>query len=240
MMVRLFLVLAGSGLTLAASAQETLILSDARIAPSAQEIAFSAARGKEFFVFEQRLAAGSKAVRISSEAPGFDCFAPAYSPDGRYLLYLKQPTAVTKKTNFADVILYDRQLHTNQQITSSKQNIRQALFSADGKRIVYTAAGFFGSYSPVGPKAPHELDLHSMTLAGADHVQHSRIKAYALGNLARLQAPGTYLMNIYDPRQKLSGTYAYTLSDSINFKLVKDKVAAEHQLDHLPNLTASS
>lgn len=145
-----------------------------------------------------------------------------------------------KKTNYADVILYDRQLRTTQQLTTGQQNIRQALFSTDGKRVVYVAAGFFGSYSPVGPKTAHELNLYSMTLTGNNHVQHTHLKAYLLGNLALFQSPDTYLLNINDPRQKLSGTYVYALSDSTGFKLVKDKTADEHHLDYLPNFTVST
>ena len=240
MMIRLFLVLASTSLSCTADAQKAFILNDARVDPGAQEIAFSAAGSKEFAVFEQSLLTSSKAIKVSPESLGFDCFAPAYSPDGKYLLYLKQPTAKTKKSNYADVILYDRQLRTTQQLTTGQQNIRQALFSADGKRVVYIAAGFFGSYSPVGPKTAHELDLHSMTLTGNDHVQHTHLKAYLLGNLALLQSPDTYLLNINDPRQKLSGTYVYTLSDSTGFKLVKDKTADEHLLNYLPNFTVST
>lgn len=234
------MVLVGIGLSWTASAQKALILSDAKVAPSAQEIAFSAARGEEFSVFEQSLLTNSNAIKVSLEAPGFHCFAPAYSPDGKYLLYLKQPIATTKKSHYSDVILYDRQLRTSRPLTTGQQNIREALFSADGKRVVYVAAGFFGSYSPVGPKAAHELDLHSMTLEGTDHVQHSHIKAYLLGNLALLQAPNTYLLNINHPRLKLMGTYAYSLSDSTDFKLVKDKIADEHHLSYLPNIIASA
>ena len=97
MMVRLYLILASTSLSWTANAQKALILSDARVDPSAQEIAFSAAGGKEFSVFEQSLLTSSKAIKVSPEAPGFHCFTPAYSPDGKYLLYLKQPTARTKK-----------------------------------------------------------------------------------------------------------------------------------------------
>lgn len=238
--VRPLLILAGISLGEAASAQKAIILSDARVSPSAQEIALSAAEGLNYAVYEQSLIADSKAAKISIDAPGFHCFAPAYSPDGNYLLYLKEPTSTNKKSIYADVVLYDRQHRTSQQLTTGQQNIRQALFSADGKRIIYIAAGFFGSYSPVGPKAAHELDLHSMTLDGNNHVQHTHLKAYLLGNLALLQAPDTYLLNINDPRQKLSGTYVYSFSDSTTFKLVKDKVADEHLLSYLPNLATSS
>lgn len=240
MTARASLILVGLSLAGAARAQKALILSDAKVSPAAQEIAFSAAKGSGFSVYEQALLAEGKAVRISQEVAGFDCFAPAYSPDGQYLLYLKQPRATTKESNYADVVLYDRQRRTSQQLTTGQQNIRQALFSADGTRIVYIAAGFFGSYSPVGPKAAHELDLHSMALDGSSRVQHTHLKAYLLGNLALLQAPNTYLLNINDPRQKLSGTYVYSFADSTSFKLVKDKIADEHQLSYLPNLTTSS
>ena len=47
MMVRQFLVLVSTSLSWTSNAQKALILSDARVEPSAQEIAFSAAGGKE-------------------------------------------------------------------------------------------------------------------------------------------------------------------------------------------------
>ena len=222
-----------------ACAQRAIILSDARVDPSALKMAFSAAQAKSFAVYEQSLDPNGKALKISSDAPDFHCYAPAYSPDGNFLLYLKQPTKTTRKSNYADIILYNRQSQIGKQLTDGKKNIRQALFSPDGKRIVYIEAGFFGSYSPVGPKAAHELDVHSMTLEGTDLIQHSSIKAYSLGDMSLLQAPDTYLVNVNNSRLNLSGTYAYTLSDASSFKLIKDKVASEHQLNYLPNLTVS-
>ena len=238
-MVRHLLTVALSGFCLQGFAQKGLILSNAQVAPDAQKFSFSATAGTAFSIYEQPLGTEGRAEKISVDAPAFHCFAPAYSADGKYLLYLKEPTATSKKSNYADVMLYDRQLHTTTALTAGQQNITQALFSPDGKRIVYIAAGFFGSYSPVGPKAAHELDVYSMALDGTAPIQHSHIKAYALGNIALLQAPGTYLLNIFDPRQKLSGTYAYSLTDSTRFQLVKDQVAAAHGLSHLPNLTTS-
>ena len=71
MTVRLFLILVGVSLGQAANAQKTLILSDAKVAPDAQKIAFSAAEGPAFSVYEQSLLANSKATKVSAEAPGF-------------------------------------------------------------------------------------------------------------------------------------------------------------------------
>jgi|GEM_PF-4372997 len=223
-----------------ARAQTGVILSDARVAPDAQKFALSATINGAFGVYEQPLAADSPAQKISPEAPAFHCFAPAYSPDGNYLLYLKSPLSKTKKVNYTDVILYNRQTRSSTQLTTGQQNIQQALFSPDGTRIVYTAAGFFGSYSPAGPKMAHELDVYSMALDGSSRRQHSAIKAYSLGTIAFLQAPDTYLLNISDIRHNLSGTYVFSLSDSTNFRLVKDSVAAAHQRDYIPNLTVSA
>lgn len=220
---------------------QRLVLSDAKVAPDAQHFAYSASTGKSFEIYEQALNTGiSKAMKVSETAPAFHCFAPAYSPDGRYLLFLKEPTATSKKSNYADIMLYDRQTHQTKALTAGQQNITQALFSPDGSRIVYAAAGFFGSYSPVGPKAAHELDVYSMALDGSGRVQHSHLQAYSLGNIVVLQSPATYLLTIFDPRKKLSGTYAYSLSDSTQFRLVKDSTTAAHQLNYLPNLISSA
>lgn len=238
-MPRLLPALAISFLSWNACAQKVLILSDARIDPSAQKMAFSATQTKAFAVYEQGFKPSGKVLKISPDALDFHCYALAYSSDGNYLLYLKRPTSTTKKLNYTDIILYDRRSQVTRQLTDSKRNIQQALFSADGKRIIYIEAGFFGSYSPVGPKAARELDVYSVTLEGADQIQHSHIKAYALGNMSLLQAPDTYLLNIDNSRLNLSGTYAYALSDAAHFTLINDKIASEHQLNYLPNPTVS-
>ena len=137
-------------------------------------------------------------------------------------------------------MLYDRQTKTVTQLTTGQQAITQALFSADGKRIIYCAAGFYGSYSSIGPKAEHELDIFSVSLDGSARAQHTRLKAYFMGDLRLFKAPAIYLVNVNDPRQNLSGTYVLSLDAPEQLQLVSDEAVAARGLSYMPRFTVSA
>lgn len=234
-----FLLLGAAGPALA---QTALLVSDLCVAPDAQVIAFATNAGSSndaFGIYEQPLKLRGRARRISSPERRYHCFAPAYSPDGRYLLYLRELTRAGARRDYADLLLFDRASGFTQVLTTEQQLITQAVFAPDGQRIIYLAASTYGSLTRGGTPAPHHLDVYSMDLTGHDQRRHSTLAAYVLGNLALLRAPDTYLLTAYDPRRHLAGTYAYSLADTTRLRYVPDSAATSRHLPYLPNPVVS-
>ncbi len=146
------------------------------LSPDNKTIAFSAGNGQSSFLFEYSF----KDKSITPLAGlGDDYFIrPSFSSNGKMLLYLSK-TAAGK-----NIFLMD--LNTGKAISITKGDfyVTEAIFSKAGDKIIFCAAQFVGNYSPLGRKAPHDLDLFSINPDGTGLKKLTNFKAYSLNSIS--------------------------------------------------------
>jgi Tol biopolymer transport system component len=106
---------------------------------------------------------------------------PVFSPDSQQILYLAQTD--DSDTPQSSIWLVDIDGSHPRCLTPGKENITEAVFSLDGRRIYFLNAGSYGHYSPIAQSHPHDFDIYSIDAAGNDVKQLTDLKAYELSNL---------------------------------------------------------
>jgi TolB protein len=70
------------------------------------------------------------------------------------------------------------------QITTKDENITEAIFSPDGKKIYFLQSGYYGSYSPIAQAHPHKFDIFSINIDGSDEKKITNYNAYDIRSLS--------------------------------------------------------
>jgi dipeptidyl aminopeptidase/acylaminoacyl peptidase len=155
------------------------ITSSASISRDDSLICYVNAKGKtkSIYVID---GAGTKVkeIPISNDATPFN---PVFSPDSQQILYLAQTE--DSDTPQSALWLVDIDGGNPRCLTPGKQNITEAVFSPDGKRIYFLNAGSYGHYSPIAQSHPHDFDIYSIDITGNDPKQLTDLKAYGLSDL---------------------------------------------------------
>jgi len=107
---------------------------------------------------------------------------PEFSPDGTKILFLSYPQDVKSCIGYINIMNKDGS--DIKQITSKDENITEAIFFPDGKKIYFLKSGYFGSYSPIAQDRPHKFDIFSINIDGSDEKRITNLEAYNIRSLS--------------------------------------------------------
>ncbi|HEY9122931.1 MAG TPA: hypothetical protein VIO15_01235 [Bacteroidales bacterium] len=118
---------------------------------------------------------------ISSNGDSF-FVSPKYSKDGRKFLYI----LYKKDSNNGSLNICDIDGRNNEKLTDDKHIITEAVYSRDGESIYFCQANEYAAYSPIGVKAPHDLDIYLLALKDKRITKVSNVKAYGISSISDL------------------------------------------------------
>lgn len=107
-----------------------------------------------------------------------DCFLenPRYSKDGKQFIYLSfKRGALNSSINRCNI-----DGSNNEKLTADNHIITEATYSRDGESILFCQANEYAAYSPIGVKAPHDMDIYSLGLKDKKIKRWSNLKSYRM------------------------------------------------------------
>lgn len=188
----------------------------------------------QYAIFEINLEDSCKVTQISFPRKNESHFNPVFSPDNKYILFIsKENDNLLKRYDYTEIVLYDRINKSFKTITNQKKYISQALFSPDGQKIIFTEAGFYGSYSPVGPKMAHNSEIYSINLYGANKTKLTNVgKNYTMSDLSYFNS-SSVMVNVVEPN-KLSGLFAFSITDTAIHKKIELDTTNISNFEYVP------
>ncbi len=157
------------------------------ISPNDSTILFSFFKDDVAGIYESDDAGRSKLVLKDNEAKASYVY-PKYSPDGKKIAFVKFP--YKKKTS--NLFMMDRNGKNAKQLTFGEATIMEIAFSSDGKRIYYCQANEYGSYSPIGRDAAHNMDIYSIEIESLKIRKITSLKSYSVSGISEVNKK--YLM----------------------------------------------
>lgn len=152
------------------------------------EIVFSKCKNNKCDLHIMKIDGGE--VRLLAAAPkGLSYEGPVFSPDNQRIAFIVRPNTRYDYNHdkFGDIYIIDRDGKNIRQLTYPQQgvkNIREVVFSPDGKSVFFLNASVYENYSPFALPAPHGYDLYSISLNDPQFQRLTFESGYYLFNLA--------------------------------------------------------
>lgn len=122
---------------------------------------------------------GSDLKKITSSKDYF-LENPKYSKDGKQFIYL----SFKRGTLNSSINRCNIDGSSNEKLTADDNIITEATYSRDGESILYCKANEYASYSPLGHKAPHDMDIYSISLKDKKIKRLSNLKSYEITSIS--------------------------------------------------------
>jgi len=123
---------------------------------------------------------GTNLKKIIESDGTYFYISPKYSLDGSRFIYLRYG----KDSNNGSIILANINGKDDVQLTNGDHIITEAIFSKGGDSIYFIRANEYDSYSPIGVKAPHDMDIYCMSLKDKKTVKVSNLKSYEISSIS--------------------------------------------------------
>jgi Tol biopolymer transport system component len=133
---------------------------------------------------------------------------PSYSPDGKKIAY----SMFNKKNDKPNLYVMDADGTDVKQITNSKDNDCDPIFSNDGKTIYFVKARYFGNFSPIAQPYWHKTDVFSVNADGTNEKAITDKKYYSLGMIGIYD--DKYLLAAIDETDSPYGLWKISLAES--------------------------
>jgi TolB protein len=171
-----------------------------------------------------------------------------FSSDGKRLYFISR-----EKKDEGNVFVVDIDGSNLTQLTfglafgwKGTQDIRDIIISHQGDKLYYTNSGFFGRYSPIASKQPHQMDVFSMNTDGTGLEQLSFGNHYALPGLSlsadgkeiylgfgvlSLEKRGMFRLLEIESPERLIYSSEHPISEFVNNQFVLASGKVEERLD---------
>jgi len=138
---------------------------------------------------------------------------PVYSPRGDKIIFL------SKNLEAETSDLYSLDLKTNKiaKVTDGKTYVTEAAFMPDANTIIYCGAATITNYSPLARKAPHEIDLYSISTVGGVSKKLTNFSAYEFSSITPNKTGDTLLCKLIV--KGVEGIYLVPFSDTSKVKI---------------------
>lgn len=144
------------------------------ISPDDKQIIFSYVKDSSSAIYTMNLD-GSNLKRIVGSKDYF-LENPRYSKDGKQFIYL----SFKKGALNSSINRYDLNGGYDEKLTVDNQIITEAIYSRDGESIYFIKANEYAAYSPLARKAPHDMDIYSVSLKDKEIQRLSTLKSYRM------------------------------------------------------------
>ncbi len=122
----------------------------------------------------------NKKQRVTPESE-YSFIKPVLSPDNKQVACIAESVTDAIKGKLCTI---DMVKHSLTELTSDSVLILEYVFDPSGKSIYFTAAGYFGNYSPVAGKAAHEINIFNVDIGTKKVTQITNYDAYDLHGLS--------------------------------------------------------
>lgn len=204
LLISIFLTLQFIGCT--SNAEQNNALGTFDISPDDKVFLFSYFENDVSSIYESD-ANGDAKVILSDTKTKASFICPKYSPDGETIAFIK----FEHGKNASNVFLLNKELNSIKQLTNTNFIITEIAFSSDGKRLFYIQAQEYGSYSPIGRKAPHKVDIYSLDLTSLQTTRITNLQSYGIDKVSEIkkdhlvfraednEGGGIYMLSITKP-----------------------------------------
>jgi Tol biopolymer transport system component len=162
-----------------ASCQSNKSLRNFDISPDDKQIVFAYVKNHTSAVYTINVD-GSNIKKIIGSNGDIFFESPKYSKDGKKFIYL----LYKKDSNNGSINLTDIDGHNNEKLTDDNHIITEATFSRDGESVYFCQANEYAAYSPIGVKAPHNMDIYRIGIKDKKIVKVSNLKSYQISSIS--------------------------------------------------------
>ncbi len=156
--------------------------------------------------------------RITFPKEGWDN-SPRISNDGKRIVYLSYPKADYDRCNIIIIDLKTKKVDT---LITNEPLILEACFSKNDSCIYYISAGVIANYSPIGRKAPHEMDIFEFNLYSRVKRQITNLREYTIQGLLSTYSDSLLAVSIFNPDSMSMGLISITNGKFSRFKFSND------------------
>ena len=132
------------------------------ISPDGKLVAVDFHKANTSFIYKIAVDTGV-ATRLTDAKDGEE-LGPAFSPDGMRIAYTYRPTDHRRPR----IIMVNADGSEARQWSPSAANDFSPIFSPDGKTIIFSRSGYYGSASPIAQAHPHAWDFYASDLDGTN------------------------------------------------------------------------
>ena len=151
---------------------------------------------------------------------------PIYSPDNEKIACISESVSDDLKSK---ICLIDKSSKAIIDLTSDSLLILECVFSPSGDEIYFSGSKYFGNYSPVARKAPHDIDIYSVSIDRKRVRQITNFESYNLHGLS-ISNTGDSLLFQLDSKTK-NGLVLMSINDNgIKQIIAKNDLRAEKNL----------
>lgn len=161
----------------------------------------------------------TKALKQLTDKKGSYYSRPMFSPNGKQIVFLNKDLEKQK----SQIAILDIETGKIKEINTTVSFVTEAIFHPNGKQIVYCASKFIGSYSPMARKAPHDIDIYTITIEGENETKITNYSAYELSSIS-MDKLGEKIVFECTKKDRLEGIYMMVLSDTSK----TEKIEAEN------------
>jgi len=152
---------------------------------------------------------------------------PVFSPDSKQVACIAEPLTDNLKSK---ILLLDITTKALNELTNDSLLILECIFDPSGKSIYFSASKYYGNYSPIARKAPHEIDIYNVDINSKKVSQISNFNSYNLHGLSITNNGDSLLFNLVSKEKN-----GFFLMDIVSKKLVQ--IAAINDLRAEKKLT---
>lgn len=138
---------------------------------------------------------------------------PVYSPKGDKIIFLSKNLSA-ETSDLCSISLDNKQIT---KLTDGKIYVTEASFMPNDNEIIYCGAGTIKNYSPMARKAPHDIDLYSITQDGSNLKKLTNFSAYEFSAITPNQKGDTLLCKLIV--KGVEGIYLVSLADTVKIKI---------------------
>jgi Tol biopolymer transport system component len=180
------------------------------ISPDNKSIVVSIANGAVSNLYAFSLAE-NKLTQLTSDQGYYS--RPVYAPKGDKIIFLSKGL----EAETSDLYSLDLATGKATKLTDGKTYVTEASFMPNGNEIIYCGAGTITNYSPLARKAPHEIDLYTISTEGGSAKKLTDLKAYELSHITPNQQENMVLCKM--TVKGAEGVYLLSLSDTTKTKI---------------------
>jgi Tol biopolymer transport system component len=118
---------------------------------------------------------------------------PVYSPDNKFVACISEPHSDDLKSK---IFLIDISSKKIVELTSDSLLILECIFSPDGKQIYFSGSKYYGNYSPIARKAPHDIDIYSLDKETKKIRQITNLNSYNLHGISITNAGDSLMFHL--------------------------------------------
>lgn len=177
---------------------------------------------------------GKRLTKIIKSDQGKMYMNPRFSSDGKSMLFIKYLNSKFEKSTLCISKIDGTEVR---ELTDGSEIITEAIFSKDGKEILYCKAREYASHSPIGVKNAHNFDVYSINIFSKQERRLTNLDAYKVNSISEIDT--TYVL-LYIYADENSGMYSFEKRNpSLMKKIVPVNIPREENLFSNPAYSSS-